>query len=77
MKSLLAIALIPLGFAASFARPFLSFAGFAFLVSWAWAYVNPAWVDVEFTNRILGMAVACYSTRYTGDLLQNFIANRL
>ena len=77
MKSLLAITLIPMGMAASFMRPFLSFAGFAFLISWAWAFVNPGWVDPEFTNRILAMAMSAYGTSYAGDLLQQFIANRL
>lgn len=77
MRTMLAIVLIPTGMAAAFARPFLTFAYVAMFISYGWAYLNPGWVDAEFSNRILMMALAAFSARYAGDLLQSYIRNNL
>ena len=60
MRTMLAIVLIPTGMAAAFARPFLTFAYVAMFISYGWAYLNPGWVDAEFSNRILMMALAAF-----------------
>ena len=77
MNAIVALLLSPVGFVASFARPFLSFGGFAFLVSGGWAYVNPGWVDPSFAWRLLAIAGTCYALRYGADLLQAAIINRI
>ena len=70
VNTIVAVVLSPIGLAAAFARPFLSFGGFLFLFCGCWAYLNLGWADPAFAWRLFGVAATCYGLRYGAEILR-------
>lgn len=77
MNSLIAMLLVPIGFTASLARPFLGFFGWILLLCGGFASLNPGLVDPAQSMEFIGMGIGCMGGRYGCDLLQSFIHNRI